>query len=70
MYGWKDESYDLSVQLGDLIKMARLPGKKDEYFINEVTVTSSDKLDMEEPDQRVLKITFRRTVSHKLKGDN
>lgn len=70
MYGWKDETIEVSVVLGDLLKAARLPGKREEYYVSEVMATLSDKLDVDDPEIRVVKIAFRRTTPHKLNKEN
>lgn len=65
-YGWKDEEIALTVELSDLIKMAKLPGKRDEWYVSEIEATAGDKLSMDDPESRALKITFARTCTHKI----
>ncbi len=70
-YGWRQESITLNVELGDLVKMAKLPGKKGEWYVEDIECTDGDKLDMDSLEDRAVKITFgRNVVAHNIKGGN
>lgn len=68
MYGWKEEEIQLKVSLKDLARMARLPGKLEEYYISKLSCSETKdgiSTNKDDQDDIVVNVHFARTLTHK-----